>query len=101
MEIWPLDCRFYAKYIVFATSKPPGASVAKWLELWNQNHKASHLCRRVFESRLCRYVSKFASLLADGRWSLPRYIVFGLSPPPTKTGHQTTEKLLNVSESNK
>ena len=76
--------------------------MAEWLEHCAQNHKAAHLYRRAFESRPCRYVRKFASLLAEGRWSLPRYIVPGLSPPPIKTGrHRITEKLLSVAENNK
>jgi hypothetical protein len=47
-------------------------------------------------------VGKFASSLGEGRWSLPRYFVSWLSPPPLKTGcHQITEKLLSVAENNK
>jgi hypothetical protein len=49
----------------------------------------------------CHYVSKFASLLLKGQWSLPGYIVSEHSPPPIKTGrHQITEKLLSVAENN-
>ena len=65
-------------------NKRGGVSVAEWLEHSAQNHKAVHLCRPAFESRPGRYVSKFASLLAEDQWSLTRYNVSGLSPPPTK-----------------
>ena len=57
-----------------------GASVAEWLRHRALNHEASHLQSawvRVLLAPTWRYVRKFASLLTEGRWFLPRYIVTG------------------------
>jgi hypothetical protein len=49
-------------------------------------------------------VKKFVNILAEGRWSLPKYNVhvLGFSLPLTKTDrHQITEKLLSMAKSDK
>jgi hypothetical protein len=57
---------------------------------------------RRFQSCLdrCDCVRKFVSLLAEGRWSLPKCIVFSL-PPIITVRHHITEKLLSMAKNSK